>query len=273
MPPKEQSCKQRPPSATESASSARRMGTRSKDKGVEPTTVKAMTQKRKAKDLPPVDQPTKRSNRRGLNVTQTDPPEKTNKSKASIRRTPARPAASSDSEDEEDDTANRTTDGDATSPLPSGDEADELLNAIQLANELPATTIVPAARVTEQWGKNDIGNDCDNSESPVVRPTVPALGPSFQQPEDSPANMPNFSMKASAHPQAHLFLNHGSMGFVPPVLAWPGFTDLVQEDNRSYKQTSQTTKFNNCLSAVVKRANSNLLLINSCQMSTNKNDG
>ena len=45
--------------------------------------------------------------------------------------------------------------------------------------------------------------------------------------------------------------------------AWPAFTNLVQDDDGSYKQTGQTTEINNGLSAAVKRANSNLLLIDS----------
>ena len=49
----------------------------------------------------------------------------------------------------------------------------------------------------------------------------------------------------------------------PPVPAWPEFTNLVQEDDGSYKQTSQTPEINACLGAAVKRANANLVLIDS----------
>ena len=47
------------------------------------------------------------------------------------------------------------------------------------------------------------------------------------------------------------------------VVTWPAFTNLIQDSDGSCKQTGQTTEISNCLSAAVKRANSNLLLINS----------
>ena len=47
------------------------------------------------------------------------------------------------------------------------------------------------------------------------------------------------------------------------VVTWPAFTNLIQDSDGSYKQTGQTTEISNCLSAAVKRAHSNLLLINS----------
>ena len=39
------------------------------------------------------------------------------------------------------------------------------------------------------------------------------------------------------------------------------WTDLVQEDNGTYKQTAQHPELNACLSATVKRANANLVLV------------
>ena len=41
----------------------------------------------------------------------------------------------------------------------------------------------------------------------------------------------------------------------------PTWTDLVQEENGSYKQTSQHPELNACLSAAVKRANTKLLFV------------
>ena len=42
----------------------------------------------------------------------------------------------------------------------------------------------------------------------------------------------------------------------------PTWTDLVQEENGSYKQTSQHPEIYACLSATVKRATANLVLVN-----------
>lgn len=47
------------------------------------------------------------------------------------------------------------------------------------------------------------------------------------------------------------------------IKVWPAFTDLIQDDNGSYKQTRQISEINNFLGGVVKRANSNLVLVNS----------
>jgi len=46
------------------------------------------------------------------------------------------------------------------------------------------------------------------------------------------------------------------------VRVWPAFTNLIQDDNGSYKQSHQISNINNFLSGVVKRANSNLVLVN-----------
>jgi hypothetical protein len=58
-------------------------------------------------------------------------------------------------------------------------------------------------------------------------------------------------------------LDPGNVDTVRHVPAWPEFTELVQDDDGTYKQTGQTTEISSLLSAAVKRANSNLLLINS----------
>jgi len=50
---------------------------------------------------------------------------------------------------------------------------------------------------------------------------------------------------------------------VQPVPTWPKFTELIQDDDGSYKQTGQITEINNCLGAAVKRANANIVLIGS----------
>lgn len=75
--------------------------------------------------------------------------------------------------------------------------------------------------------------------------------------------MPDPGTTTVARPPTNLLPNHGNIGLTHPIPAWPASTDLIQEDNGSYKQTSQTTEISNCLSAAVKQANSNLLLINS----------
>lgn len=62
-------------------------------------------------------------------------------------------------------------------------------------------------------------------------------------------------------PPANLFPD--PTGYVQPSLGWPVSTELVQAEDGSYKQTGQIIEINNCLSAAVKRANSNLVLINS----------
>jgi len=43
----------------------------------------------------------------------------------------------------------------------------------------------------------------------------------------------------------------------------PTWTDLVWEENGTYKQTAQHPELNACLSATVKRANANLVLVDS----------
>ncbi|KAF9790875.1 hypothetical protein BJ322DRAFT_1017503 [Thelephora terrestris] len=305
MPPKERSSKQHPPSVTKSTASTRRIGTRSMNRGEEPVTAEAGShtvacwrpfanmntgiQKRKAEDLPCTDQPTKRSTKKALGVKNvhsaanatkeaTEPTLKVSartaeqgaeipsKSKTSLRKAPARPTSSSDSEDGEDDTTNHTTDGGATSPLLSNDEADEFPTAIQLAEERPQTGAgVATGQDVKYRGDGGIENNLDDHETALIKPTVhvPAPGPSFQQPDGSLMDMTNPGAITIIHPQTSLFPNHGNMGLAQPVPAWPAFTELIQEDNGSYKQTSQTTEISNCLSAAVKRANSNLLLIDS----------
>jgi len=59
------------------------------------------------------------------------------------------------------------------------------------------------------------------------------------------------------------FLNPGDTRLVWPTPAGPTFTDLVQDGDGSYKQTGQIIEINNCLGAAVKRANANLVLIDS----------
>ncbi|KAF9780632.1 hypothetical protein BJ322DRAFT_1112629 [Thelephora terrestris] len=298
MPPKERTSKQHPPSVTKSTASTRRMGTRSTNRGAAPVTAEAGTQKRKAEDLPCMDQPTKRSTKKALGVKNVHPAANAtkeatettlrvsartaeqgipSKSKTGVRKAPARPTPSSDSEDGEEDTANHTTDGGATSPLPSDDEADEYPTAIQLAEERPQTGAgVTTGRDVKYRGDDGIDNNLNDHETTLIKPTVhgerrahriirevPAPGPSFQQPGGSPVDMTDPGAMTIIHPQISLFPNHGNMVLAPPVPAWPAFTELIQEDNGSYKQTSQTAEINNCLSAAVKRANSNLLLINS----------
>lgn len=55
----------------------------------------------------------------------------------------------------------------------------------------------------------------------------------------------------------------GSMDLAQSIPGWPAFTNLVRDSDRSYRQTSQITEINNFLSAAVKRANANLVLISS----------
>jgi len=165
MPRKKQS-KKSPPDTASSISSTRRTGTRSSGKAVQSSTGETGsgkcavicesppahpniggTQKRKAKDTPPADQPTKRSNTRGSKQTlpSTDTEEVAEPTprmdirtaeqgrfkhspymcsltelwiaannrglKTITRKAPTRPVLSSDSEDGEPDLQDRTTDG------------------------------------------------------------------------------------------------------------------------------------------------------------------
>lgn len=63
------------------------------------------------------------------------------------------------------------------------------------------------------------------------------------------------------HPPTDLFSN--PTGYVQPSPGWPASTELIRAEDGFYKQTGQIIEINNCLSAAVKRANSNLVLINS----------
>ncbi|KAF9650817.1 hypothetical protein BDM02DRAFT_3185140 [Thelephora ganbajun] len=156
MPPKEWTSKKPLPNATESTPSTCRRGAKLIGKVAEPTAGEAGTQKWKAKDFPPVDQPTKRANTRGSKAKQIVPPlntkevteptprmnneaakqTKTHKTKTIIKSIPTRPILSSDSKGEEDDLQNGTIDGNATSPVPSNNEVDELPTATQLTTEV-----------------------------------------------------------------------------------------------------------------------------------------
>jgi len=44
------------------------------------------------------------------------------------------------------------------------------------------------------------------------------------------------------------------------IPTWPDFTNLVQEEDGTYKQTGQITEISACLGAAIKRANTNLIL-------------
>ena len=67
----------------------------------------------------------------------------------------------------------------------------------------------------------------------------------------------------TAHPPTTLLLDPGNPNLAQPTPAWPAFTDLFEDGDGTYKQTGQITEINNCLGAAVKRANSNLVLVNS----------
>jgi len=164
--PRKKQPKKSPPDTASSISSTRRAGTRLSGKAVQSSTGETGsskcpvicesppahpniggTQKRKAKDTPPADQPTKRSNTRGsrraLPLTDTEevaePTPRTDVRTAEqgrsnyspymcsltepritainrglktiVRKAPTRPVLSSDSEDGEPDLQDRTTDG------------------------------------------------------------------------------------------------------------------------------------------------------------------
>ncbi|KAF9782956.1 hypothetical protein BJ322DRAFT_1220044 [Thelephora terrestris] len=276
MPPKQQPTKKSPPNVTKSASSTRR--TRAATKEVEPpvgeagnsSCTVARTQKRKAKDSPLVDQPAKRPNRKSAKAQKTRPladiqepvehtsgtnsdiaeqvAAATRVSKVAGRKAPTRPPRSSDSEDGEEDLQYQTTNGDATSPLPSEDEMDELeaLTATQLTEEYPVA-VPNGGRRIERLVKE-----------------IPVPGPSFQQPNYSLENISDRGALATVleiHPPANQSPN--PIDHTQPILGWPAFTELIQAEDGSYKQTGQITEINNCLSVAVKRANANLVLTDS----------
>lgn len=62
-------------------------------------------------------------------------------------------------------------------------------------------------------------------------------------------------------PTNKLPLSPGNTDLTRTALRWPAFTDLVRDSDGSYKQISKITEINNCLSAAVKRADSNIVLI------------
>ena len=64
-------------------------------------------------------------------------------------------------------------------------------------------------------------------------------------------------------PPISLLPNPRDPHLVQPTPAWATFTNLVQDGDGFYKQTGQITEINNCLGAAVKRANANLVLIDS----------
>ncbi|KAF9791889.1 hypothetical protein BJ322DRAFT_1015835 [Thelephora terrestris] len=269
MPRERQPAKQLPPNTTKSTASTRNM--RASTKGVEPTGAEAgsssRTQKRKAKNSQPVDQPAKRPNRKSSKDKNTCPlvdaqepveptPGKntetvgqgivatTRASKVAGRKVPVRPPFSSDSEDGEEEPQNQTTDGDATSPVPSEDEMDKVLSATQLTKEYPVTVPNGGKRVER-----------------LIR-EIPIPGPSFQQPDYSLGkNIPDRGAKSTVqdiHPPANHFPN--PTDHKQSIPSWPAFTELAQAEDGSYKQTGQTIEINNCLSTAVKRANANLVL-------------
>lgn len=90
---------------------------------------------------------------------------------------------------------------------------------------------------------------------------VPAPGPSFQEPDCSQKVSDHEA--TTVHVPINPFLDPGDTPLAWPAPAWPTFTDLVQDGDGSYKQTGQIIEINNCLGAAVKRANANLVLIDS----------
>lgn len=82
------------------------------------------------------------------------------------------------------------------------------------------------------------------SRSPADAPDTPTTATAVQQPAQAvPVPTPVLPPGLPAHPH-HV----------------PTWTDLVQEEDGAYKQTSQHPELNTCLSATIKRANTNLVV-------------